>query len=268
MKKVSIIGCGTIGSEVAMAIDRKEINMVLASLYDIDKERAIDLKNRLKNISPDIFDSMGEAISKGDLIFEATQVSALKDIAEGCFKLKKDLFVMSVGGLVIYPEILEKAKKFDRKVFFPSGAIVGLDGISALKLSGIESVTLKSTKPLNSLKNSPGLNEYLESRNKRIEDINQAETIFEGNVKEAIRLFPQNVNISAALALLGAGPEKTLVTIVADPFVDKNIHEIKCVSGAGVAYTKTENVPHPQNPKTSYLAILSAISRLKELELS
>jgi len=265
MKKISIIGCGTIGSEIAMAIDRNEINLHLVCLCDVEKKKAVDLRSRLKNITPNISDTVGEAVSHCDLVFEATHVGAIKEIAGECFKIKKDLFVMSVGGLVIYPEVLEKIKSAGRKVFFPAGAIAGLDGISALKLSGIESITLKSTKPLKSLINSPGLDQFLKSTNKKIEDIHQAETIFDGSVKEAVPLFPQNVNVSAALALTGAGPEKTRVTVVADPLINKNIHEVMCISKAGTAYTKTENVPHPRNPKTSYLAILSAISRLKEL---
>jgi aspartate dehydrogenase len=265
MKTISIIGCGTIGSEVAMAMDRKEINMDLTTIYDVDGEKALSLKNRLKSICPEIGSSIEQAISSADLIFESTQVDAVRNIAEKCFKLKKELFIMSVGSLVVYPEILDKAKEFNCKVFVPSGAIVGLDGISASKIAGIESVTLKTTKPLKSLMNSIGLNEFLKSRNKKIEDMKEAETIFEGNVKEAVPLFPRNINVSAALAISGIGPEKTLVRIVADPFGDKNIHEIECVSKAGVTYTRSENEPHPENPKTSYLAILSAIAKLKEM---
>jgi aspartate dehydrogenase len=265
MKRISIVGCGTIGSEVAKALDRNEIPMNLTSIYDIDKDRAVNLKNGLENISPKICDNMEEAISNADLVFESTQIDAVKTIAEKCFELRKDLFVMSVGSLIVYREILDNAKKSNCKVFIPSGAIVGLDGIGASKIAGIESVTLKTTKPLKSLMNSAGLDEFLKSKNKRIEDITQSETVFDGNVKQAVPLFPQNINVSAALAIAGIGPERTLVKIVADPFGDKNIHEIECVSKAGVTYTRSENVPHPENPKTSYLAILSAIAKLKDM---
>ncbi len=262
---MGIVGCGTIGGEVAMAIDKKEINVNLTCLYDVDKQKAISLKNRFINIHPQITENLENAIASSDFIFEATHANSLKEIAEECFKFKKDLFVMSVGGLILYPELLEKATKINQSILFPSGAIVGLDGIRALMLLGIDSVTLKTTKSLKSLMNSPGLNRYLKSENMKVEDIKQSVTIFKGNVKEAVQLFPQNVNISAALAINGVGPEKTQVTIVADPFTDKNVHEIHCISKAGVVYTKTENIPHPQNPKTSYLAILSAISELRRL---
>lgn len=267
MIKIGIIGCGAIGSEVAMAIDRREVNMELCAIHDIQEERMADLKKKLQKITPEISKSIKAAVSNAELIFEATQLTGMKEIAEECLNQGKDLFVMSVGGLIFYPEILERAERSRCKISFPSGGIAGLDGIKALKLSGIESMTLKSTKPLKALVSSQGFGEYLKSKNKKIEDIIERVTIFDGSVKEAVPLFPQNVNVSATLAIIGIGPEKTRVKIVADPHGDKNIHEITCISRAGAAYFRTENVPYPKNPKTSYLAILSAVSKLKEMAI-
>ena len=265
MIKIGIVGCGAIGSEVALAIDRREIHMELCAIYDVQKERAIDLKRQLQESVPEIPETMEAFVSKADLIFEATHLDGMKGVAEECLKQGKDLFVMSVGGLILYPEILEKIGCSKCKISFPSGGIAGLDGMKALKLSGIESVMLKSTKPLKALVSSPGFGEYLKSHNTKPEDISDAVTIFDGNVNEAVPLFPQNVNVGATLAIVGIGPEKTRVKVVADPHGDKNIHEITCLSKAGSAYFRTENVPYPKNPKTSYLAILSAISKLKEM---
>jgi aspartate dehydrogenase len=265
MRKISIVGCGTIGSEVAMAVDRDAIPMQLMSLYDVDREKAVALRQKLRHVVPGIAATLTEVVSASDLVFEATHVNSLKQIAEESFRLRKDMFVMSVGGLVVYPEILETAKAAGRKIYFPSGAIAGLDAVGALRLSGIKAVTLKSTKPLKSLISSPGLTRFLQEKKMTVEDIQQAETVFEGNVREAVPLFPQNVNISAALALQGIGPEETRVVIVADPWITRNVHEITCVSEAGTVYTKTDNLPHPENPKTTYLAILSAVARLREL---
>ena len=266
MKKITIIGCGAIGSEISFAIDKKIINMELVNIYDIDKEKMYNLKKKLKNINPKICKNLKEAIHNSDLIFEAASISAVKSISKECFVLKKDLFIMSVGALIVYPEILKLARKYNCKIFFSSGAASGFDGIKASKLSGIKSLVLTTRKPPESLKDSPGLNKFLKKHKKNIYSITEPEIIFKGNVKQAIKLFPQNINISALLAVSVNGTEKITVKIIADPFIDKNIHEIKCISNSGIIYTKTENVPHPQNPKTSYLAILSAITKLKEIE--
>jgi aspartate dehydrogenase len=58
---------------------------------------------------------------------------------------------------------------------------------------------------------------------------------------------------------------KTMVKIIASSKVKKNIHEVWVKSDAGNFYTRTENIPHPDNYKTSYLAVLSAIAVLKSI---
>ena len=57
----------------------------------------------------------------------------------------------------------------------------------------------------------------------------------------------------------------TKVKIIASPAVKKNIHEIRIVSRAADILTRTENILHPDNPKTSYLAVLSAIATLRQI---
>ena len=67
------------------------------------------------------------------------------------------------------------------------------------------------------------------------------------------------------MGLAGLGPERTRVTIVCDPQIDKNIHEIRARGDFGEFRFKIKNLPSPVNPKTSYLAALSAISTLKRI---
>ncbi|MBU3958568.1 MAG: DUF108 domain-containing protein, partial [Candidatus Omnitrophica bacterium] len=72
-------------------------------------------------------------------------------------------------------------------------------------------------------------------------------------------------NVAATLSIAGIGPERTIVRIIASPSAKRNTHEIEIESDAGRIFTKTENVIHPDNPKTSYLAVLSAIATLKQI---
>ena len=53
--------------------------------------------------------------------------------------------------------------------------------------------------------------------------------------------------------------------IVADPNIDKNIHQIESKGKFGKISTIVENVPDPTNPKTSRLATLSAIETLRSI---
>lgn len=89
--------------------------------------------------------------------------------------------------------------------------------------------------------------------------------IFEGNAKEAAEGFPRNINVAASLSLAGIGVEKTMVRIIADPFSDRNVHEIEAEGRFGRMTARTENLPSPKNKKTSYLAALSAIATLDRI---
>jgi aspartate dehydrogenase len=89
-------------------------------------------------------------------------------------------------------------------------------------------------------------------------------TVFEGTAKEAVSLFPANINVAALLSLSGIGSERTNVKIVADPDTDKNTHHIEAAGKFGKMTFTIENFPDPDNPKTSRLAILSAIETLKK----
>ena len=53
--------------------------------------------------------------------------------------------------------------------------------------------------------------------------------------------------------------------IVADPNTDKNTHNILANGKFGKISITVENIPDQNNPKTSRLAILSAIERLREI---
>ena len=98
-----------------------------------------------------------------------------------------------------------------------------------------------------------------------LDDIVESSTIFEGTASEAVRLFPKNINVSALLSLVGLGSHETIVKIIADPNTTKNTHMIISSGKFGKITTIVENVPDERNPRTSRLAILSAIETLRSI---
>ena len=129
----------------------------------------------------------------------------------------------------------------------PSGAICGVDGLKAGALAGIKSVTLVTTKPPKSL----GLK------------VEKWTIVFDGTAREAVKRFPQNVNVAACLSIAGIGFDETRVQVVADPLATRNQHKIIMEGAFGRIRVEVENLPSPTNPKTSHLASLSAIATLK-----
>ena len=66
--------------------------------------------------------------------------------------------------------------------------------------------------------------------------------VFDGPVREGARLYPQNVNISAAAAIAGIGLDRTRVVIVADPTITTHIVELEAKGTFG-RFTFMEDVP-------------------------
>jgi aspartate dehydrogenase len=89
--------------------------------------------------------------------------------------------------------------------------------------------------------------------------------LFEGFAREAVKKFPKNINVAATLSLAGMGFDKTRVRIIVDPQISTNIHHIFVKGDFGEMVLETRNKPFPHNPKTSYLAALSAISAVKKI---
>jgi len=253
--KVGLIGCGAIGTELAKFIDDNK-DMQLIGLADIDEARINNLKKLLRNSQPESLD-MDSVIEKSELVIEAASQKAAKELLIKIKDKEKKAMFMSTGGLIGSIELLKNSKS---GIYVPSGAVSGIDGVKAASIGKIKSVSLTTTKHPNGLKDAP----YVKENNIDISAINKKKAIFKGNLEDAIKGFPQNINVAATLSI-ASNFKKLKVKIVADPNAKTNTHEIRIVGDAGKIKIKTENVPSPANPKTSYLAVLSAIATLKQI---
>lgn len=189
-----------------------------------------------------------------DVVVETATIEAVKTYAERILKCGKRFIPISVGAFddLAYVETLRKiASEHQTKMYIPSGAIAGLDGIQASVGNGaLQSVSLVTTKPA----------ESLEQKN-----LLKPKVVYNGNAIDAVHQFPANMNVAIVLSLAGIGPELTEVTIVADPNADENLHEVTAKGAFGELIIKLYNEPLPTNPKTSYLAALSIVSVIERL---
>lgn len=268
-KNISIIGCGAIGSELALSVDRMMIeNVTISSFLDIKLENAEILKSKLSNNNPIVFNNFSDYIRSDtfkdvDLVVEAASQNALTSYLNPIILLKKDILVMSVGAFAnpdFFSEVIKNVEKNDINLYVPSGAIAGIDAIKSVR-SSISYVTLTTTKNPNSLKDSP----FFKKNNLTLDSIKKRTLLFEGSAVEAVQNFPANVNVAALLGLAGIGVEKTKVNVIADPSLRINKHEIKVIGKFGELIVRVKNIPSPNNPKTSYLAILSVIESLRSI---
>lgn len=260
MKKVGIVGCGVIGSTIAKYIDEKKINAMLVSIYDINPEKTTNLYKEL-NEKPKVSENIDDVFKTCDLVIESAHPNVVRDMLEKAMEYSKEIFIMSIGGLLIHDDIYQKAKSMGIKVYYPSGAIAGTDGISSASIGTIKKLTLITKKPPEAFVDVP----YLKERNINPFECEEETRIFKGSVHEVIKYFPTSLNVAASLVLCGVDPEKITVKILTSKKIKKNIHIIKLQGEFGEMRTMAKNVPSEDNPKTSKLAVFSAIAKLKEI---
>lgn len=245
---LGIIGCGAIGTDVAKAADKmEEIEKIY--LYDINKKASDRLLKTLKKAEIEKVEKFLEHV---DVVFEGASQEAVGEYAELILQAGRDLILMSVGRLFDGPfrKKLEKiAGEKNCKIYIPSGAICGIDGILSASVGGLNEVTLVTTKPPSSF------GRHLDERS----------VLFDGNAREAIKKFPANINVAASLSLAGKGFDETKVEIVADPVATRISHKILAHGRFGRLRVELENMPNPNNPGSSYMASLSAIATLRRI---
>jgi len=260
--RIGIVGCGAIGGSLAKEIvSNFSKDASLAALYDIRPEKSLDLARKLRKSVKLCAANLNNLIKRSELVIEASSARASWEISRKCLSAGRDIMVMSVGGMVGHPGSLQSlAGKNNARVYFPSGAISGIDALKAANIGKVRKVVLTTRKNPAAFRGV----EYVAKRFK-LDGLKKDKLLFSGSASSAVKYFPQNINVAAVLGLAGIGMRKTQVRIIASPHTAKNIHEVQILSDAASIFTRTENILHPQNPKTSYLAVLAAIATLKQI---
>lgn len=259
MKTAGIIGCGAIGASLAAFITREFSSKVrLRYVCDHSPEKVAKLRSKLKGVS---VSELSELLRRCDLVIEAASPHAVTEILKHDLRSEQEILIMSVGGLLRLEDPLRFMDTKKARFFIPSGAVAGLDGIAAAAESGIKSVAIKTRKPPRGLMGAP----YFENKKFPVLKGSQEVRVFRGCALDAVKSFPQNINVAAVLSLAGLGPKKTMVEIWTSNSYKKNRHEVYVESGAGKMMFVTENMPSRGNPRTSALAIDSAKACLRRI---
>ena len=260
--RVGLVGCGNIGADICIGLQKGDIPAKIVALTDVDESRA-KIFQRSFQLDATIRDLEKNAASV-DFMVECAVGEVVGAVLEAAIQHHTDCLIMSVGGLMEHAELYERARQAGIQVRLPSGALCGLDGIRAAMEAGLHSVTLTTRKPPKGLIGAP----YLVENNIDIENLDAPKVIFEGSAYDAVKAFPLNVNVAASLSFAGIGPHETKVVVIADPETTNNVHEVVAEGAFGRLTTVTENLPSPRNAKSSYLASLSACAELRAVALT
>lgn len=263
MLKAGIIGYGTLGKSIGRLIEDQQAGDVLLKAVLVRKQlSSLDTPPESCTVTTDEEFFFEQDL---DIIIEAAGHNALHLYGEKVLSSGRDLIILSVGALAdveFYDLLLDTATKNQKRLFLPSAAIAGLDRIAAGVLGEMEDITLITRKPIKSWYGT------IAEEKVDLQSLTEPYCIFNGNARNAAKLFPENVNVSAALSLAGIGFEKTNVQVFVDPTIQMNTHTILAKGYFGQVEISVQNKPFEQNPKSSPIVSMSVAKVLRNLTTS
>lgn len=256
---VAIAGFGAIGKTVARTLDRgiPGLKLVAVSARDLDKARkALAGFKKKPAVVP-----LAKLPALAEVIVECLPAASFAEIAIPALKKGRTLVVITVGALLNHPDLGKLAARHGGRVVVPTGALIGLDAVRAAAEGEIRSVRMISRKPPRGLAGAP----HLVVNNITVEGIDAPLKVFEGSARDAVRGFPANVNVAAALSLAGIGPDRTTIEVWADPGIDRNTHSIEVEADSARFSMTIANVPSEENPRTGKITALSVVAALRKM---
>jgi aspartate dehydrogenase len=256
--RIAIAGLGAIGRALARRLAQGIPHLTLACAAARDKAKA-QAWLAAERIECPLVD-LRELPAHADLAVECAPADVLEDICRPMLSAGKRVMVLSAGALLPRPHLIELAKSNGGQIIVPTGALLGLDAVSAAAEGNIHSVRMITRKPPKGLVGAP----YLVENKISLDGLDKAKCVFRGSAREAAAGFPANVNVVAALSLAGIGPDRTTIEIWADPAVTRNCHNIEVDADSARFSLAIENIPS-ENPKTGRITALSVIAALRKL---
>ncbi|WP_343582858.1 aspartate dehydrogenase [Herbaspirillum sp.] len=258
METIAIAGLGAIGHAVAKGIGQGIGGLRLAAVLVRDPAAS---RSRLEDLErPPQLVPLQHIGEYADIVVECAGAEVLRRIAPPVLRSGKQLVVLSTGALLASPELLALTQEYRSQIHIPSGAIGGLDAVAAMAEGEIRSAKLVTRKPPSALR---GVS-WLAERGIDPDLVRQPLLVFSGSAHEAVRHFPANLNIAAALSLAGIGPRRTMVELWLDPAIRSNCHTVEVDADSGTMRFSIEATPSA-NPGTSRLAAQSVLSLLRRM---
>jgi aspartate dehydrogenase len=248
---LGLIGYGNIGRELLLVLAREGAAPDEVTILVRDPRRAVPPPAMSHRITTEVGDLIAAA---PDLVVECAGQGAVAGPVVACLRAGIETVIASVGALAepaTEAAVQEAAQAGRTRAILPAGAVGAIDLLSALRASGITSVIYTGRKPPSAWRGTPAEDAI------DLGSLTAPASFFTGSAREAALRYPKNANVAATLALAGAGFERTEVTLIADPGVETNVHEVSVTAGAGAFQLRIAGKPSPGNPRTSLATVYS-----------
>lgn len=247
--RVALIGWGAINRTVATLVADRPIDIVAVAVRSLEPERHGLPRGAELITSPSALADLDL-----DVVAEAAGRESVDPWGHATLRAGADLIISSVSALAdeeLLTSLRETAAQNAARITISTGALGGVDALGGARLMGIDHVEHRIVKPPPAWSGTPA---------EQLCDLTSldAETVFfSDSASQAAIAFPKNANVAMTTALAGIGPEKTQITLVADPSATSNTHEIHAHGAFGTLDVSIANSPLPDNPKSSAMAALN-----------
>ncbi len=243
--RVALIGCGAIAEEFVRCLEAAGEAARIVCALEVPAQ--LDAARRRLGGRFAVTDDIDELLAcEASLVIECAGQGALKAHAQRVLASGRHCIAASTGAFADRAFVASLAQSvLPSRLWIPSGAIAGVDGLLAARTAGMDAVTYTSGKPPHAWDGTPA--EVMlqgEARKRRVE-------FFEGSAREAARDYPQNANVGATIALASLGLDRTRVKLVSDPVLAGPLGTIDASGAFGVFHFDILAYASPTNPKTS-----------------
>ncbi|MBX2886517.1 MAG: aspartate dehydrogenase [Granulosicoccus sp.] len=259
-KNILLIGYGAIGLTVKKALDASSTAGISHVL--VRPERAQHAQDLVGDDCVLVTDLQALLATQPDIdvVAECAGHSALAQYGPTLLEAGIDVLSLSSGALAdnqLQKELAQAAEKGGVQLRLLSGAIGGLDVLSAGSVGGLDQVEYRGIKPVQGWKGSAAENAV------DLDNLQESTKHYEGSAREAASRYPKNANVAASVALVSAGLDETHVALIANPAGTANVHEIEASGQFGSIFVRVEGRALPDNPRSSALAAYSMIRALQ-----
>ena len=258
MLKFGMIGMGAIGRDVLALIGESLTDRISVEAVLVRRPRpASEQQGFTLTADPEQFHD-----HRFDVVLEGAGHSAVHAHGERILRSGADLLVTSVGAFAddaLFGRCRDAAAASGARLIIPSAGIGALDTLAAAAVGGLDEVHMIVRKDP-----SAWYGTHAEERFD-LGSLDEPTVIFEGSAREGALLYPQNVNISAAVSLAGLGLDRTRLTIVADPGIETHICEVRAVGTFGSFAFREDVAVSPTNRKTGRIVAMAVMKTVRQL---
>ncbi len=247
--RVALVGWGAIGQYAGRLLADTAVELVAVGVRDARLER-----DGIPSSAAVIDDPTRLAEHLPDVVAEAAGRESVGPWGRAGLQAGADVIISSVSAFAdqaLLDELTDLAAARNAQLHIQPGALAGVDALASARLIGIDVVEHRIVKPPRA---------WSQTRAEKLCELaalSEPTVFFTGNARETANAFPKNANVAMTTALAGIGPQRTTISLVADPTTTTNRHEISAYGAFGNLDVSIANNPLPGNPKTSAMAALN-----------